>query len=189
MILLLVLALADPLPVPDEQPLPDERYEELESVERVSLRDERYRLAIGISVSAGVFAWEDERQVGAATFSVDLHADFGRIALVLSPHATVHVNFDIAGFFGFEGQLVFAIAEHLAVGVGTEQVVSVSRYQTGALRFGPSLRPFIARFGMHRFSLQIVWLAAAVQERSWPTCAECNARPMPYYTLGYGVVF
>lgn len=180
----------EPLPttVPDTEPADTEPAPpELLPVNPVLLRDDRYSLRVGVSVSAGA-AWVDE-WIAAATLAFDLRAEFGRIEVVLSPHVTVHVNRDIAALFGFEGQAIFALSEHVAVGAGTEQVVSVSRYQTGAVRLGPSVRPFIARMGIHRISLQIAWLLLGFNERVWPSCESCNERPAPYYTLGYGVLF
>lgn len=177
--------------VPDTEPADTEPEEPEQAgllpVESVALRDDRYSFRVGVSVSAGA-AWIDE-WIAAATLAFDLHAEFGRLELVLSPHVTVHVNRDIAALFGFEGQAIFAISEYVAVGAGTEQLVSVSRYQTGAVRIGPSLRPFIVRMGIHRISLQIAWLLLGFNERVWPSCESCNERPAPYYTLGYGVLF
>ena len=213
---LLFLALAEPLTVPPPQRVPDsaaparakdtERVPDAERRPRVpdtepeepdqpelvpvgvvALRDDRYSLRVGVSVSAGA-AWVD-RWIAAATLALDFHAEFGRLELVLSPHVTVHVNRDIAALFGFEGQAVITLSEYVAVGAGTAQVVSVSRYQTGAVRIGPSVRPFIARMGIHRISLQVVWLLLGFNERTWPSCDTCNERPAPYYTLGYGVAF
>lgn len=189
MIPLLVLALADPLPAPvGPTPAADEpEAVELAPVEP-RLTDDRYSFGLGLTVAAGAYKLDDG-WVAAASLAVDLIADFGRFELVLSPHALVHVGNDIAGLFGFEGQAVIALNEFFAISAGTEQLISVSRYQTGALRFGPSFRPFIARMGLHHLSLQIAWLPVGAYERDWRSCASCNERPEPYYTLGYGVLF
>lgn len=187
-ITLLIFALAEPLPVPDEQPLPFEQPELLPAESDAVAEDRVVRFATGMSVSAGAWKWGTE-WVAAASLALDLHALLGPIELVFSPHVTVHVNDETAGLFGFEGQLVVPLGEHLAVSVGSEQLLSVSRWQTGAFRFGPTLRPFIARAGRHRFSVQLTWLAVGANERVYRSCAECSQRPMPYYTLGYGVLF
>ena len=186
MLPLLFLALADPLPAPVEEDAPAPEWLESEPIEP-QLRDDRYRLSLGVTVSIG--AYNFDRWVAAASLAVDLRADFGRVELILSPHVLVHVGNDIAALFGFEGQAVFALNEYLAVGAGTEQLVGLSRYQSGAFRFGPSFRPFIARMGMHRLSLQIAWLLLGANERAWPSCERCNERPEPFYTVGYGVLF
>jgi len=186
MLLLLVLALADPLPGPREEPPTPEGlpYDE----PAVPLRDLHPAGSIGVAVATGAFAWDD-RWIAALTVALDFIADLKKVQLVVSPLATLDVHLRPMLFLGFEGQVVIPLAESLAVGVGTEQVVELSSWQTGALRFGPSLKPIIARSGPNRFSLQIVWLAWAMQERRYSGCDACSERPPPYYALGYGYFF